>query len=410
MKVGWIGLGKLGLPCALVLADRGHQVFGYDINPNACNLETLEFVEPGVPELLHRNRGVNFIQKDTLAEVVRECEIVFVAVQTPHAPQYGGQVPVPEQTRDFEYAFLVQAVRDIVANARHDLTMVIISTVLPGTTQRRIQPLLTPNIKLIYSPLFIAMGTVVNDFVNPEFMLIGTNGDQESVDNIRKVYDPVHDAPRYVTTVPNAEMIKVIYNTFISMKLVWVNHVAQLCEATGTDVDAITGALALGHDRIISTTYLSAGMGDGGACHPRDLIALADLENRAGTPNFFHHLATMRDVQTKTLAQTVADWKQQCPYLPVAVLGKSYKAEVALTQGSPALLLAHYLRELGVEFTHRDPFFNSWIPVSEPAIYVIATAHESLLNQTYPKGSIVIDPWGGVKSTDGVTLVRIGRA
>ena len=425
MKIGWLGLGRLGLPCALMLADRGHEVIGLDaveaVNKaiDTRNLGELPYVEPGVQDLINKvgsDGSAGFRVAFSLRELVEQSDVVFVAVQTPHAPEYGGTVPVSTSTRDFEYGYLVQAVREVVQVADaldRDLVLVIVSTVLPGTTDRLIRPLLSRRVALVYSPQFIAMGTTLRDFANPEFLLLGSD-DHTAAGLVAQVFQKVHTAAPMICSVADAEMAKVAYNTFISLKIVWANHLAALCDATGADADAVVDVLQRASVRVTSSAYMRPGMGDGGACHPRDLIALADLEARSDTPvTFFHGLALIRDEQSLALAHLVKRWADQAR-LPVCLLGLAYKPGVPLTDGSPALLLRHHLQSLGVQAEPFDPHVqHQWarnLPPT-PRVFVVSTNHPEFHGLKFPSGSVVIDPWGDVKlpPDSGVTLVRPGR-
>lgn len=414
-RVGWIGLGKLGLPCALVLANHGHVVHGYDINPDIVKFlidsPTGNYIEPGIRELTLSNLNIH----SSTQSVVNNSDIVFIAVQTPHAPQYGGEFPVPEELRDFEYGYLIQAVRDVViaaASQTRTITIVIVSTVLPGTTERLLRPLIrNSNINLVYSPQFIAMGTVIWDFMHPEFLLIGADN-SEYADAVIKVFSKIYKGhvPLHITSLSSAEMIKVAYNTFISMKIVWANHIAILCEGTGANVDEVMTVLADSKRRLISNAYMKPGMGDGGACHPRDLIALASLERRLDAPGFFAGLAALRDTQTEILANLIIKWVEQTRF-PIVILGKSYKPNTKLIDGSPALLLASILREKNYNSIIWDPSFDDTPNnlFTAPKIYVIAVTHDEFQNQRFPKNSVIIDPWGWIPNQPDIIMVTPGR-
>lgn len=428
MRVGWIGLGRLGLPCALKLVDVGHDVVGYDVNPQLRQLwsaggrfDGLGYVEPGVEELADRVGGApeRLHIADSVATAVTGSEVVFVAVQTPHAPQYDGTVPVPADTSDFEYGYLVQAVRDVVRVAQdlgQPTVLVVVSTVLPGTTDRLLRPLLAGSpVSLVYSPQFIAMGTTLRDFKNPEFLLLGCD-EQTLAGRVSDVFALVHDAPRLVCSVADAEAIKVLYNTFISLKIVWANHMAAVCDATGANADMVVAAMGLASERITSDAYLAPGMGDGGACHPRDLIALSDLERRHGLAPLFTNLAQWRDLQSAQLANLVLRWLAQSRLDRVVLLGLAYKPGVPLTDGSPALLLQHQLRQYiqPEQVRAYDPYrsadYAAEVLLGQPAVFVHTTPHEQYREVTFPPGSVVIDPWGTLPQTSpAVVYVRPGR-
>jgi UDPglucose 6-dehydrogenase len=418
VNIGWVGLGKLGLPCALALANRGgHKVTGYDVTDwpwKVLRGEVRPPKEEGLEELAQAGYLFHAPSVDVL---VQESDVVFVAVQTPHAPEYGGEKPAPGQPADFEYGFLAQACREVCAAAlaqRKEITLVVVSTVLPGTTNRLIRPLLSQYTRLVYSPQFIAMGTTIADFCDPEFVICGTE-DPGAASVLHDVFAPLHKGDRLaVTSIENAEAIKVLYNTWISTKVAWGNTVMELCHKTGADCDVVVGALAQATDRVISPRYMSGGMGDGGACHPRDLIAMAALGERLDLSfNLFAHLAWARENQTAWLAELVKHYADLTG-LKVIIFGTAYKPDSELTAGSPALLLKHYLTELGVEVTrHIDPVAGrtAMPPVTSftRAVFIIATAHEQFFGWPYPAGSVVIDPFGRLPDQPGLTVVRVGR-
>lgn len=403
--VGWIGLGKLGGPCSAALADYGgHDVYGYDPTTRPIDFAGLSAID----------------RVATVDDVVRNTDdVVFVAVQTPHVQRFDGARLLPTDVipEDFEYGYLVNAVASVAQAAARQakrITIVIISTVLPGTTTRELRPLLNTYTDLVYHPFFIAMGTVVNDFINPEFVLLGCD-DVNAATRVAVLYNGIHHAPLGVMSIASAELTKVAYNTFISTKIVFANTVAQLADVTGADVDEVTNALALATDRIISPKYLTAGMGDGGGCHPRDNIALSALAQRHGVVDFMGGLNIAREEHTRWLASIVHHWADLTG-LPIVLLGKSYKPDVAMTDGSPALLLADILTEADLDFAHCDSFVDSdtqteWCDqiTSDPAVFFVGTRHAQYVKFSYPAGSVVIDPFGFVHASDDITLVRPGR-
>lgn len=397
-NVGWIGLGKLGAPCAATLQAHGyHKVFGYDVRGVEGDYDYAGLAPISVLA--------------TVDEVVASTDdVVFVAVQTPHSPEYGGERPTPAEPREFEYAFLVNAVRAVCRAAweqRKSITLVVVSTVLPGTFDRYLRPLLHEYVTPVYHPFFIAMGTVVQDFRFPEMTLFGADR-AEHVESLKELYSTMHSAPAPTLSIASAELAKVSYNTFISMKIVYANLLAEMCEATGADVDEVVDALIQADQRIISPSYLRAGMGDGGACHPRDNVALSALAQRYElSSDLMGFLNEARDRQSLWFARIVEHW-QRLTGLPVTLLGRSYKPNVTLTDGSPALLLAHYLRLRDVEFQHHDA--QVVIVDDEPRVFFVATRHDHYRTLDFPAGSVVIDPFGYLDlDNTRVTYVTPGR-
>lgn len=402
----------MGLPCALVLAHAGHEVTGYDVSDRPRKV--LEGVEPLPAENdLDVLAALAHIElRGSVEDVVLASEVVFVAVQTPHAPAYGGEQPMPGVPADFEYGHLVAAVREVTKAAErtgHPVTVVVVSTVLPGTFNRYLRPLANRWAKLVYNPFFIAMGTTIADFRAPEFVLVGAD-DPRDIDPLPDVYRAVHDRTLFVVSIESAELAKVAYNTFISAKIVFGNTVMEVCHKTGADCDEVVEALSLATQRVTSSAYLRGGMGDGGACHPRDLMAMSWLADRLDlSTDLMGYLARAREAQTGWIADLVQGWADQTG-LPVMLLGKAYKPESNLTYGSPALLLASILAGRGVEFSHKDPYVDGEFDRPDRAfVHVITTRHDIFRRASFSPGSVVIDPFGYIPDRAGVTVVRVGR-
>ncbi len=186
MKISIIGLGKLGLPVALAIESKGHHVIGYDLDQSVYDQvfkKKLNYEEEGAEELLKTTK----IQCATSLDYCVHSDIIFVAVQTPHEPPYEGITPMPSTRKDFNYNYLKQAIANLGAVITEDKLVVIISTVLPGTIRREILPLCSKFMKIVYNPFFIAMGTTITDFLNPEFVLMG--GDSNYIKILKVFYN-----------------------------------------------------------------------------------------------------------------------------------------------------------------------------------------------------------------------------
>jgi UDPglucose 6-dehydrogenase len=409
--VGFVGLGKLGLPTALAIESRGHEVIGYDVSPDVegyLRERRIPYREAGAAELLATTK-IRFAQVD---EIVRQCDLIFMPIQTPHHPDYEGITRLPVSRIDFDYHYLVEAVQQLVAEAtaqaRH-VQLVVISTALPGTMEREIKPLLGDFAHMVYNPAFIAMGTTINDFLNTEFVLIGADPDNdEGAKSVASFYATLHDRPTFVTDIKTAELIKVSYNTFIGAKIAFANTMMEICEKIGGNVDDLTRGLGLATNRIVSTKYMGAGMGDGGGCHPRDNIAMSWLAQKLQlSHNMFEDLMQAREHQTAWLAEVVEGVQREAG-LPVVLLGKAYKPETNLTVGSPSLLLSHILGEMGVGHESWDPYIDE--PRTWPAaVYFIATNHPEFEDFEFPAGSVVVDPWRMIGEREGVRVIGLGK-
>ncbi len=391
MQIGFIGLGKLGLPCALAMKKRGHQVFGYDTSLSVKEIldsGIIPYKEEGAQELLSEY-SISFLDVD---DVVGNSEIIFIAIQTPHDPIFEGSTRIPDERKDFDYSYLVEGVKkvsDAIDRQDENKIVIIISTVLPGTIEREIIPVIKNNRKfyLCYNPFFIAMGTTINDFLNPEFVLFGTQDDWVA-ERVEEFYKTIHNRPFYRTSIKNAELIKVCYNTFIGMKIVFSNTVMEICHKTGANVDGVMNAIKLADQRLISPKYLNGGMGDGGGCHPRDNIAMSWLANELNlSHNFFDDIMKAREDQTEFLADLITSNPG-----PHYILGKTFKEESNLITGSPSILLYNILKEKGIEITIWDPQIDKETPEFLPGTYFVSVKHKIFNEFKFPAGSIIIDP------------------
>ena len=286
MKIGFIGVGKLGKDAAEVMAEK-HDVIGYDVTKVA-------------PE--------NFNMVDTIEEVCKDREMIFIAVPTPHDPAYDGRYPTAHlPNKDFNYQIVKDVLTETNKYVTKDQLVVLISTVLPGTIRREFIDLI-PNGRFIYNPYLIAMGTVKWDMVNPEMVIIGTEdgsmtGDAKMLLDFYKTF--ITEGTRYeVGTWDEAEGIKIFYNTFISTKVALVNMIQDVAEKGGNmNVDVVTGALERSTYRILGKAYMTAGMGDGGGCHPRDNIALRYMAEELDLGyDLFDAIMNAREKQAKNLA------------------------------------------------------------------------------------------------------------
>ena len=365
-KIGFIGLGKLGMPCAEAISDKGFDVTGYDIVAKSSNKITV---------------------KHSLQEVVEDRDIVFVATPTPHEDGYDGRAPTSNlPVKDFDYTAVKEVLSRCNKYMSSEQTLVLISTVLPGTTRREFAPLVT-NTKLMYNPYLIAMGTVADDMINPEMIMIGSKTGMAGKnckirsELLESFYNQVcDDYPRVeFGTWEEIEAIKIFYNTFISNKLALVNMIQDVAHKLGNmDVDKITQALAKSTKRIVSPAYMKAGMGDGGACHPRDNIALRWLAKDLGLGyDMFESIMTAREKQAESMAKAILKHGNN-----VWFSSDSYKPGTNLVDGSSSLLVQHYVKKHGGQLANG---------IDTP-VEVIVRVHESDLFEA-DESTIIFDPW-----------------
>jgi len=311
---------------------------------------------------------------------------------------------------------LIKDLNEEIEQQGKDKTVIIISTVLPGTISRLIKPILGSHLKLCYNPYFIAMGTTIDDFLNAEINLFGVD-DENAAKMAEEFYKTVNKAPFFKTTIENAELIKVAYNTFISTKISMMNTIMETCHhLPNTNVDDITEALSLCTTRLISKKYLYGGMGDGGGCHPRDNIALSYLACKFKLSyNWYDNIMKQRESQTEWLADLIIENKGD---RQINILGKTFKPETNIITGSPSILLKNILEEKGETVRMWDPWVDNsdimkmkdeyeWDKV--PQLFFIGCKHEVWKEFYFMPDSVVIDPFRYLEVHDNVKYIPIGK-
>ena len=418
MNVGFLGLGKLGLPVALAVESKGHKVLGTDINPftlRNIRFKTLDYKEKGAQELLNNSK----IELKSIEQIVKESDIIFVPIQTPHEEKYEGITRIPKERADFNYEYLKNGLSELTEEIERqgvDKTVVIISTVLPGTIRKHIKPILKSHTKLCYNPFFIAMGTTIDDFLNSEIILFGVD-DEGAAKKAEEFYRTIALSPFFKTTIENAELIKVVYNTFISTKISMINTIMETCHhLPNTDVDEVSRALSMCTTRIISDKYLYGGMGDGGGCHPRDNIALSYLAKQLNLSyNWYDNIMRQRENQTEWLAKLCIENKTNNK---INILGKCFKPETNLTLGSPSILLKNILEEKGEQVIMWDPWVDKEDTMEvvkkydwdkEPQLYFIGCKHEVWKHFYFKKDDVVIDPFRYLNLPKDVKYIPLGK-
>ena len=373
-KIAMIGVGKLGQDCAEVMAHY-YDVVGYDIEP----------------------RTPKFPMKNTIEEAVSDRDIIFIAAPTPHDPMYGGETPTSHlPNKDFDYTIVSDILDEVNKHVNQNQLVVLISTVLPGTVRSILRPKIT-NARFIYNPYLIAMGTTKYDMVNPEMVIIGTeDGDatDDAVELVRFYVPLMQNNPRYeLGTWEEAESIKIFYNTFISTKVALVNMIQDVAERSGNMcVDVVTGALERSTQRILGPAYMKAGMGDGGACHPRDNIALRYLAEKLDLGyDLFDSIMRAREVQAENMAKTLLKYGKN-----VTIIGKAYKPGVPYTHGSSSMLVGHYIEQHGGNVNYYDEHTGD-LDLAEDwtEVYLIGYWDDYVEELKFSDENIatVIDPW-----------------
>lgn len=355
-NVSVIGLGKLGASMAAAFASRGFQVVGVDVNQRSVELVNdgkAPVQETNLEETISANREK--IRATTSHEdAILNSDISFVIVPTPS-----------DAKGSFSLQYAAWAFREIgkalaKKNGYHNI--VLTSTVLPGSTRQALLPILEKesgkkagrDFGLCYSPEFIALGSIIRDFLNPDFTLVGELDDKCGA-QLEEVYSRVmtNGAPCARMSLENAELTKISVNTFVTTKITFANMLAEICEKLpGGDVDVVTNALGL--DTRIGRKYLTGALGYGGPCFPRDNVALTYIAQELGVEA---EIAKTTDSMNRSMASKIVEKIR--PMIrdgaTIAVLGLAYKPFSHVTEESQGLYIAQTLSKAGARVVAFDP-------------------------------------------------------
>lgn len=400
-----VGLGKLGASMAAAIASRGHQVIGVDVIPetvNAVNAGRAPVEETDLDITIAANHG-RISATMNCADAVLQSEATFVVTPTPS---------LPNGSFDIKYACEAFASIGRALREKTDYHLVVMtSTVLPGATRYGLIPLLEEysgkqagvDFGVCYSPEFIALGSVIRDFLHPDFTLIGEI-DQRSGDALEAIYSSVlaNAAPAARMSIENAELAKVAVNTFVTTKITFANMLAELCERLpGGDVDAVTHAL--GMDSRIGARYLTGALGYGGPCFPRDNKALSYFANAVGSEAL---IADATDRANRGLPDVLVN--RALDGIPagakIAVLGLSYKPASHVVEESQGLALANAMVRAGARVRAYDPLARPAAGSSvDPRVELVESVEECL---TDAQVVLIANPDPVFRNLDAVAFAR----
>jgi UDPglucose 6-dehydrogenase len=407
MRIAVIGLGKLGAPLAAVLASKGNDVLGIDVNPNAVRLLNegrAPVEEPGLQELVSASRERLRAATDLAAAAAAEVSILLV--------------PTPSDERGaFSNEYVLAAVDELGRGlaARNDYHVVVVaSTVMPGSCEGEIRPALErasgrrvgETLGLCYSPEFIALGSVIRDMLRPDMVLIGES-DPRSGDVLERLYAGMceNDPPFRRMSLVNAELTKIAVNTYVTMKISYANTLAELCERLpGADVEAVTDALGL--DTRIGRKYLRGAIAYGGPCFPRDNKAFATLARDLGAEALLAEATDSVNVaQTDRLARIVQSRLKLGN--AVGILGLAYKPDTGVIDESPGVALARLLAEAGYDVHVYDPVaVDGALRALGDAVHGCASVEEVLERSDVV---VITTPWPDFSDLPTEALERAGK-
>jgi UDPglucose 6-dehydrogenase len=372
MKVAVVGTGHVGLATSVSLAAVGHDVIGADVDPERVEMlqrSEAPFHERGLQEQLQR---VVAEGKLRFVHHTPEAEVVFVCVGTP-----------ARASGEANLAAVEAAGREIARTSTGPSVVVEKSTVPAGTarqlqrTIRRERPDLTGEVTVASNPEFLREGHAMHDSMNPSRILVGAD-DAKTFETMRRVYKPFTDegCPLVETSIVTAELAKHACNAFLSLKISFANALARIAEKAGADV--VEMADVMGLDPRIGRSFLNAGLGYGGYCFPKDLLAFERLSRSLNYE--FPLLQEISKINEQALEAAVSKIREGLWNIEdkrIALLGLSYKAGTDDIRFSPALRLAERLIEEGAEVTGYDPKANETAQAEVPAIKIAPDPYQA---------------------------------
>ncbi|MGC1878018.1 MAG: nucleotide sugar dehydrogenase [Rhabdochlamydiaceae bacterium] len=433
MQVSVIGLGKLGAPLLAVLASRGHEVIGIDINADfveKINRGMAPVEEPLLQELISTHR-LKISATSRYREAILATDITFVIVPTP-----SGREGL------FSNRYLLQAVESLGEFLKEKSTyhlVVITSTTVPGSAAGEIKNALEHasgrtignNLGLCYSPEFVALGSVVRNMLFPDMILIGES-DKRAGDLLESIYRTIceNTPPIRRMNLVNAELAKIAINTFVTTKISYANMLSDICQRLpDADVDTVTEAVGL--DSRIGNKYLRAAVAFGGPCFPRDNIALRVFAEKIGArADLAQATQEINQYQLQRLVDLI---EQNTKTNRIGILGLSYKAGTYVVEESPGIAIANHLSEKGYTLSVYDPValieakknFSADIQATSSVAECLQRSDTVLIMTPWPEFSqaitpellaemspkIIIDPWRLLPSIYSTLcdLIYLGR-
>jgi UDPglucose 6-dehydrogenase len=366
MKLTIIGTGYVGLVTGACFADVGHQVVCVDNDATKISLLKsggVPIYEPGLEELVRKNTAAGRLSfTASTAEGVEKSDVVFIAVATP--PQLDGSV---------DLSFIERVARDIAA-AMTGYKIIVDKSTVPVKTGEKVAETIRRycpakvDFDVVSNPEFLREGFAVGDLMKPDRIVIGTRSDRP-VAIMKEVYAPFH-APIVVTDINSAELIKHASNSFLALKISYINAIAALCEATGANVQEV--AAGMGMDERIGRRFLNAGIGFGGSCFPKDLSAFIKIAEQIG-----YDFRLLREVQRVNADQMdrfvkkITDTLWVLKGKTIGVLGLAFKQNTDDVRMSPAIELCQRLQKEGAVLRVHDPrAMNKARPILNEATYV----------------------------------------
>src|ERR1700731_623369 len=350
MDISIIGSGYVGLVTGACFDDVGHNVVCVDNDPQkikALQAGKVPIYEPGLEEIIHRNVSAHRLRfSGSIREGVDNSQIVFIAVPTPQQPN-----------GDVDLSFLEKVSREI-AGILTDYRVIVDKSTVPVKTGEKVAESIKrynrhgAEFDVVSNPEFLREGCAVRDLMQPDRIVIGAQSER-AIDLMKKVYEPFM-APILVTDINSAELIKHAANSFLALKISYINAISAICEASGADVERV--ADGIGADKRIGRSFLNAGLGYGGSCFPKDLAAFIAISEQLGLPfTLLKEVQRVNQAQLERFLKKIRDTLWVLKDKRLAVWGLTFKPDTDDVRSSVAIDLVNHLLKEGAIVQVYDP-------------------------------------------------------
>ncbi|MGH1456782.1 MAG: UDP-glucose dehydrogenase family protein [Alphaproteobacteria bacterium] len=400
MRIGMVGTGYVGLVSGTCFAEFGHTVICVDKDEK--KIESLKkgevpIFEPGLDVLLKRQIDSGRIEFTTdIAEAVKGCDAVFIAVGTPSR----------RYCRDADLSYVHAAAREVAQNL-DGYTVVVNKSTVPVGTGREVEAIIrkeNPNadFDVASNPEFLREGAAIDDFMRPDRVVVGTSSERAQ-EVMRGVYRPlfINETPILFTKRETAEIIKYAANAFLATKITFINEIADLCEQVGADVQQV--AKGIGLDGRIGAKFLHAGPGYGGSCFPKDTLALTRAGQKYGAPQrIVEAVVSVNEDRKSRMADKIIDAVGgDVRGKKIGVLGVAFKPNTDDMRDAPSLTIIPVLQQAGAEIIAYDP---EAMDTAKPLIDGIAWAGDSYAVAKGADVLVILTEWNEFRALD---LTRI---
>jgi len=345
-----IGSGYVGLVSGACFAEVGHRVVCVDNDPRkvaALQAGRIPIYEPGLEDLVHRNVSAQRLRfTERIADGVDNSRVVFIAVPTP--PQPDGSV---------DLSFIEKVAREI-ASVLKDYRVIVDKSTVPVKTGEKVAETIKrynrtgAEFDVVSNPEFLREGCAVADLMKPDRVVIGSSSDR-ALSLMKKVYEPFM-APILVTDINSAELIKHAANSFLALKISYINAVSAICDASGADIEKV--ADGIGTDKRIGRSFLNAGLGYGGSCFPKDIAAFIAISDALGVPfTLLKEVQRINRDQKERFLKSLRDALWVLREKKIAVWGLTFKPDTDDVRSSVAIDLVNDLLREGAHVTAYDP-------------------------------------------------------